>query len=343
MSTPHDALFKYVFSQPEHAASELKAVLPTALAERLDWNSLELQPASFVDERLNGRQADLLFTVDCAGREAYLYVLLEHQSTSDPLMAFRLLRYLVRIWEAFLASNPGATRLPAIIPVVVHHSDTGWTAAQDLSSVLDLDTQTLALVGQYVPQFRFVLDDLSDVQAKALRGRSMTAAGTAGLMLLSRARSAPDLMAEMSRFLDVFRQVASAKNGLEALSAYLQYAFEVGDVQPDDLRSFAHQIGPVAEEAFMTAAQILTKQSFAEGKTEGIEQGHAEGKVEGKVEGLAEGALVGRAKLILRQLGLRFGSLSELNQAKVQQASAEQLDLWAEQVLTAKSLQEVLG
>jgi hypothetical protein len=100
VSSPHDALFKHVFSQPEHAASELRAVLPAGLSARLDWSSLELEPSSFVDEHLRGRQADLLFRVGCAGRSAFLYILFEHQSTTDALMAFRLLRYMTRIWDA---------------------------------------------------------------------------------------------------------------------------------------------------------------------------------------------------------------------------------------------------
>ena len=119
VSTPHDALFKFVFSQPEQAASELRAVLPHELSTRLDWASLSLAPASFVDERLAKRHADLLFSIRCDGRDAFLYVLLEHQSTSDPFMAFRLLRYMVRIWDAFLRSHPAAGKLPAVIPVVI--------------------------------------------------------------------------------------------------------------------------------------------------------------------------------------------------------------------------------
>ena len=35
-------------------------------------------------------------------------------------MLFRLLAYMVRIWEAHLRTEPTATRLPAIIPVVLH-------------------------------------------------------------------------------------------------------------------------------------------------------------------------------------------------------------------------------
>ena len=84
MASPHDALFKYVFRQPEHAASELRAILPSALSKRFDWRTLQLEPASFVDEQLRGRHADLLFSVRCEGLPAYVYVLFEHQSTSDP-------------------------------------------------------------------------------------------------------------------------------------------------------------------------------------------------------------------------------------------------------------------
>ena len=50
---PHDALFRYVFSQPEHAAAELRSVLPATLSARLDWSSLELSPSSFIDEQLS--------------------------------------------------------------------------------------------------------------------------------------------------------------------------------------------------------------------------------------------------------------------------------------------------
>jgi predicted transposase YdaD len=67
-------------------------------------------PASFVDERLADRHADLLFTVQCAGRETFLYVLLEHQSSVDTLMAFRVMAYVVRIWERFLSAHPDARR-----------------------------------------------------------------------------------------------------------------------------------------------------------------------------------------------------------------------------------------
>jgi hypothetical protein len=138
-------------------------------------------------------------------------------------------------------------------------------------------------------------------------------------MLLSRGRSSANLLDDLRRWIDVFGQVAQAPSGIEALSALLEYAFRVGDVLPEELRELALQLGPAAHEAYMTAAQRLTAEAEAKGRAEG------------------------KAELLLRQLGLRFGSLSEATRTRVLHAPPERLDVWAERVITAQNLEEVLG
>ena len=51
----------------------------------------------------------------------------------------------------------------------------------------------------------------------------------------------------------------------------------------------------------------------------------------------------GAGQLLLEQLKLRFGPPSTVVVQHVQQASAEELDLWAERVLTATSIDEVFA
>lgn len=51
----------------------------------------------------------------------------------------------------------------------------------------------------------------------------------------------------------------------------------------------------------------------------------------------------GEAKLLLKQLGLRFGPLSDATRARVEAASVEQRDTWAERILTAPTLDDVLA
>jgi hypothetical protein len=50
----------------------------------------------------------------------------------------------------------------------------------------------------------------------------------------------------------------------------------------------------------------------------------------------------GRTEIVLKQLGRRFGPLSADAQRRVQSASPEELDVMADRVLTAETLEEVL-
>ncbi|QLY28302.1 Rpn family recombination-promoting nuclease/putative transposase [Nocardia huaxiensis] len=59
-SNPHDAYFRQVLFQPVNAVGELRAVLPEAVAVRVDWDGLDLQPGSYVPEELQSRFSDVL-------------------------------------------------------------------------------------------------------------------------------------------------------------------------------------------------------------------------------------------------------------------------------------------
>jgi hypothetical protein len=102
-----------VFSQPEHAAGELRSLLPAEVARRIDWSTLQLLSESFIGPRLGELRADLVFSVKLDGRAAYFYVLLEHQSTTDRRMPLRMLRYMIQIWDAHLRAHADALLLPS--------------------------------------------------------------------------------------------------------------------------------------------------------------------------------------------------------------------------------------
>ena len=59
-------------------------------------------------------------------------------------------------------------------------------------------------------------------------------------------------------------------------------------------------------------------------------------------QGRREGEHKGQRKLLPRQLSARFGELSDAAIAQVNAADAGQLDVWAERVLSAPTLAEVL-
>jgi len=65
--------------------------------------------------------------------------------------------------------------------------------------------------------------------------------------------------------------------------------------------------------------------------------------VASKAEGKAEGEAKGKIEVLLKLLGLRFGSIPDTIRVRVEGARAEQLDVWIERVLTAETLGQVLA
>jgi predicted transposase/invertase (TIGR01784 family) len=311
--TPHDRLFHYVFSNPVHAAGELQMLLPSELSRRMDWSTLETLPTRLVDQTLAELRSDVLFRAKLDGREVLLYLLLEHQSSPDPLMPFRLLEYVVKIWEQYLREHPGAHQLPAIVPMVLHHSEWGWTAPTNLREMIDLDDDTFSLVAPHLPTFELLLDDISKQKDEELRGRAMSDLARLTLLCLRSLRTSPQPLTDLRRWFDLCLAVLNATDGTAAFSALASYILFTTETQRAELRAFARELGPKAEEVIMTGAQML----------------------------IAEGRAEGEAKALLKLLHAKFGAVSEEVVTRVQTASIEDLDLWFDRALVAEALDAV--
>lgn len=59
-----------------------------------DLTTLQLESGSFLEENLRTHFADVLYSLKTAEGEGYIYTLIEHQSSPDRHMAFRLMRYI---------------------------------------------------------------------------------------------------------------------------------------------------------------------------------------------------------------------------------------------------------
>ena len=138
MANPHDALVKSLFSNMEDAASALASALPSTVAQRIDWSTLKQENLNLVDRKFRDFRSDILFSATLEGRKVFLCVLLEHQSTGDKLMPFRMLRYSVLIWDTFLKKHPDAQLLPAVLPIVLCHGKNPWSSPTAFAEVLDL-------------------------------------------------------------------------------------------------------------------------------------------------------------------------------------------------------------
>lgn len=327
---PHDALFKRTFGQVEHARGLLQSMLPPELSAAADWSTLSPCDGSFVDADLGARHSDLLYAVKLGGREALLYVVLEHQSSSDPWMVLRMLGYVLRVYDRHREDVSGTARLPFVFPLVVHHSATGWSHSTRLRTLIDLPPALLSHAAPYVPDFELALLDLSREEDASLHARLSTDLSRLVALLLKHAAYRPNFLELLEQWVELMQRVLRAPGGLAGLSAALSYILEVTDVAPEQLRDVLESgVGEQSSEALMSTAQRL--------RDEGRAQGRLEGKAEGRLEGKAEG----RAETLLKLLSLRFGQLPEQVVTRAQHASLEELDELTERVLTVASLDDL--
>ena len=78
-----------------------------------------------------------------------------------------------------------------------------------------------------------------------------------------------------------------------------------------------------------------------EGREEGLAHGMAKGMAKGMVQGMAHGVRKGETTILERQLARRVGPLAPAVLARLHDAAPEQLELWAERLLDAVTLDAV--
>jgi hypothetical protein len=86
------------------------------------------------------------------------------------------------------------------------------------------------------------------------------------------------------------------------------------------------------------------KQGLEEGVKQGLEEGVKQGLEEGVKQGLQQGLEQGERKVLLRLLRRRFGAKVDGEvERRIAAASGEQIEIWAERVLSAATLGELLA
>ncbi|MCF6808545.1 Rpn family recombination-promoting nuclease/putative transposase [Thiotrichales bacterium 19S9-12] len=121
ITTPHDSFFKANLSEKSKMVKIIHNHLPKSIIKQMDLSTLDKKSTDFIQKNLQTLVSDVLYSVKVNDKDAYIYLLWEHQSSEDMLMAFRILQYSVQIMQNHL--NKGHGKLPLIIPGVIYHGE----------------------------------------------------------------------------------------------------------------------------------------------------------------------------------------------------------------------------
>ena len=128
---PHDAFFKDMLADIDHARLFIKKILPKYIASMFNWDELEPQKDTFITPEGRELRADALFKLPfkMGTQEDYVYLLVEHKSTQPSGINMQLRNYADQIYNRQIRRQTGPH---LVIPIVFYHGKTAWTQARRL-------------------------------------------------------------------------------------------------------------------------------------------------------------------------------------------------------------------
>ena len=255
---PHDGFFKHSLSNLTVAKDLLRAHLNPAITQRIRWNTFKLSNKSYTDEKLNQLHSDVVYTCQIDKKSAYIYILIEQQTTPDPLLPFRFLQYNVAMLADYLAQQKEKkreTRLPIILNLCLYSGKkTPYPYSVDIYDCFEDPILARAELFKPLP-----LIDLGQMDEGELKQH-----GTADLMeLLLKQSSARTFLNWIKKHPDEMVQLIERYYGKSGIVYIL--GVEARHTSDEIIQAIIATV-PHKKEEIMTAAQQLKQEGKQEEK-----------------------------------------------------------------------------
>jgi len=297
--TLHDAVFKQFLTHPETARDFLDIHLPPALRKLCDLNTLQLASGSFIEDDLRPYYSDVLYSLKAGKGDGYVYCLIEHQSTPDKHMAFRLMRYAIAAMQRHL--DAGHKTLPLVIPVLFYQGKISpYPYSMRWMDEFETPEYARSLYGENFPlvDITIIPDD------EIMQHRRM-----AILELLQkhiRQRDLTELLDQLTTLL------LGGNTTPEQLISVINYMLQAGESRdPAALINTLASRVPQHEETLMTIAEKLREEGREKGRLEGLQLGEQKGREEGEREAALKIARTMLASGLDRAMVMQMTGLTE--------------------------------
>lgn len=230
---------------------------------------MKLAPDSFIEKNLRAFYSDVLWSLKTCEGDGYIYVVIEHQSTPDAHMAFRLMRYATAAMQRHL--DAGHKTLPLVIPMLFYHG----AKSPYPFSLCWLDEFDDPALARQLYATAFPLVDITVVPDNEI----MQHRRIAMLELVQKHIRQRDLMGLVERLAVLLITGNANDSQLKALFNYLLIQHGSTPRFGKFIREVARRV-PQHKERLMTIVDRIRESGRRKGKREGVQQGIHQGKQE---------------------------------------------------------------
>lgn len=306
LTTPHDRFFRSMMSEPKVIREFFEKNLPANIRAVIDFDTIQPQKDSFISDKLKLQIADVLYSAEFDGQLGYLYLLIEHQSTPEELMPFRVLQYMVSIMDHHLTKT-GKNRLPVVYPMIFYN---GWKPYNYSTNLFDLfgDKKELAEDILWKPCQLIDLSKIPDDKLKDYLFYGVVA-------YVMKHIYEKDLLPVLKNIVNDLKLIEN-QCGWSYISKVLTYILEAGEEidKKDFVDTVKTGLSSITEDKIMT----LAEQFRQEGRQEGYQKGQLDGMAQGIEKGIEKGKLEVAMKLFGQGMTVdQIASVTELPKQEI--------------------------
>ena len=286
-TSPHDPLFREIYSQKKYRLDIFKLVLTPAQFHLFDWRTLKSELTVTLNQQWQEQRADLVFSVQLknAKRPVRIVFIVDHKSSHDPKLLVQLLKYQV---ERYIKDD-----LP-IIPILVYHGEQkNWPSSLNFQQSLQgMTTEIQREFGDNILNFTCKMLNIKKLNFKSEKTQTLTSTPILYIMreiwqvdeeVIARLFKIGEQLNHSGRKYLLERSLSYARTRNRALTWRVVREIEEKTVADGEKRIMSEFLFALDEE-HQKALKKGMKEGMEKGKQEGIQKGMQKGKKKGKQE-----------------------------------------------------------
>jgi len=278
----HDKLVKKILEKPREIEFVVKKALGLSKDEKIEMESVRNE---FITSDFRGKQADMVYKI----KDKEVYILVEHQSTEDRDMPYRVLEYDVGIINTSLIKhNYKVHKYAKVISIVIFTGAGEWRVPQRIEEIQEeYNIKREVTVADYAGLGEYYILDINKLSKEELLENG-TLFGR--MMLVERARREEDLIEILEEILPLTKDEER-----EDVINILRYIL-VKDIGEDKAQEYIKKLeeGAIDMSGYVNYLRQDREATMLKMRNEG----KSEGKKEGKKEGIKEGKKSGENNII---------------------------------------------
>lgn len=268
----HDKIIKKILKNRNEVANIINDFV--GIREKIKGENLVKYTNSFVTGKYKSREADIVYRL----KDKDIFFLIEHQSSVDNNMAYRMLDYCIDIiydWSTSIKIKKGI-KYPIVVPIVIYTGTDKWRVSTDFSKMQISDY----IFQNYKIDFKYNLIEINKISFKYLIEKKTLFSHA---MALEKTRDYEDFKEILNKILIVSNKDKEVQEELYNISSLLLENLMKDGYSEEFLDEIYFKIE--GGRSIMPSLYERQVQGFRKDIRKWVDEYIQEGKEEGKEEG----------------------------------------------------------